>query len=155
MNRKDFFASVMGLAGMAQVSATKEQLVVPPYLQPGDTVGITSPAGYITHEEIKPAIQQMTSWGLKIKTGNSIGKRDYNFGGNDDERATDLQEMLDDPSLKAIMCARGGYGLVRIIDRLNFSSFSKNPKWIIGFSDVTILHTHLSKNFNIASIHSK
>lgn len=155
MNRKDFLASVMAFTGVAQVTATKEPLRVPPYLQPGDTIGITSPAGYITHSEIQPAVRQIVSWGFKVKTGRSIGQRDYNFGGTDDERTADLQAMLDDPSIKAIMCARGGYGLVRIIDRLNFTSFSKNPKWIIGFSDVTILHTHLSRNYNIASIHSK
>lgn len=139
----------------ANEKMTGAPALIPPYLKPGDTIGITSPAGYITLEEIRPAVSQMTAWGLKVKTGQSIGKRDYNFGGTDEERAKDFQSMLDDSSLQAIMCARGGYGVVRIIDQLDFSGFSKRPKWIIGFSDVTILHTHLNSKYNIASIHSK
>jgi muramoyltetrapeptide carboxypeptidase len=162
MNRKGFLSSVVGMGaiahasqGLAQVSPSTQLRLVPPYLKTGDTIGITTPAGYITLEEIQPAIRQITGWGLKVKIGQSIGKRDYNFGGTDEERAKDFQQMLDDPSIKAIMCARGGYGVVRIIDKLNFTNFSRNPKWIIGFSDVTILHTHLEKNYSIASIHSK
>jgi muramoyltetrapeptide carboxypeptidase len=128
---------------------------IPPYLKPGDVIGITSPAGYITHKEIAPAILQMESWGFKIKTGNAIGKRAFTFGGTDKERAEDFQQMLDDHSIKAIMCARGGYGAVRIIDALDFRRFQAFPKWIIGFSDVTVIHSHLNRNYGIASIHSK
>ena len=84
-----------------------------------------------------------------------MGKKNFGFGGTDDERAKDMQAMLDDPSLAAILCARGGYGVIRIIDRLDFRKFQAKPKWIIGFSDVTILHSHLNKNLGIASIHSK
>lgn len=161
MNRKKFLSSLAGLGAIAHVFAADDKIdpsaphIRPPYLKAGDTIGITSPAGYIAHDEIQPAVRQITSWGLKVKIGQSIGKRDYNFGGTDEERAKDFQAMLDDRSLKAIMCARGGYGVVRIIDLLNFEKFSKNPKWIIGFSDVTILHTHLDRNYHIASIHSK
>ena len=129
--------------------------VLPRYLQRGDTIGITSPAGYITVKEIGPAIQQMQSWGYKIKIGATIGKRNFGFGGTDDERTADLQSMLDDSSLRAIMCARGGYGVIRIIDKLDFRKFTQQPKWIIGFSDVTVLHSHLNSNTNVASIHSK
>lgn len=129
--------------------------VIPPYLKTGDTIGITSPAGYITLNDIQPSIQQMTSWGFRINIGNTIGKRNFGFGGTDDERIKDMQMMLDDPSLAAIMCARGGYGVIRIIDKLDFKNFVQRPKWIIGFSDVTILHSHLNKNLGIASIHSK
>ncbi|KLT64232.1 LD-carboxypeptidase [Pedobacter sp. BMA] len=128
---------------------------VPSYLKNGDEIGISSPAGYISPEEIQPSVLQMQSWGFNIKIGKTIGKRDYTYGGTDEERLSDFQTMLDDPNLKAIMCARGGYGFVRIIDRLDFSSFRKNPKWIIGFSDITVLHCHLAKNYGIASIHSK
>lgn len=160
MNRKKFLSSVMGMGALlpgfaAEKSKNETISVIPPYLKKGDTIGITSAAGYITLEDIQPAIQQITNWGYKVKPGQTIGKKYFNFGGKDDERAKDLQAMLDDPSLKAIMCARGGYGIVRIIDRLDFSNFIKHPKWIIGFSDVTILHCHLSKNYGIASIHSK
>ena len=97
----------------------------------------------------------MESWGLKVVTGNTVGKRDFSFGGTDEERRQDFQRMLDDRSLHAIMCARGGYGFVRIIDELDFSAFARHPKWIIGFSDITVLHGHLNHSYGIASIHSK
>ncbi|MCH5683145.1 LD-carboxypeptidase [Niabella sp. W65] len=93
--------------------------------------------------------------GFKIRVGFTIGKRDHTFGGTDSERLADMQALLDDPQIKAIMCARGGYGSVRIIDGLNWDKFKANPKWIIGFSDITVLHSHLQKNMGIASIHSK
>lgn len=128
---------------------------IPPYLITGDNIGITSPAGYISPEEIRSSVQLMESWGFNLKIGQTIGKKDFTYGGTDAERAADLQQMLDDPQIKAIMCARGGYGLVRIIDRLDFKSFVKHPKWIIGFSDVTVLHTHIHRNFGIATLHSK
>ncbi|NML20764.1 LD-carboxypeptidase [Pseudoflavitalea sp. G-6-1-2] len=128
---------------------------IPPYLKPGDTIGITCPAGFITLEAIKPAIQQMESWGYKVVPGKTVGRRDFTFGGSDADRASDMQDMLDDPSIKAIMCARGGYGGVRIVDQLNFSKFMVHPKWIIGFSDITVFHCHLSANYPVASIHSK
>ncbi len=118
-------------------------------------MGITSPAGYITIEELQPAIEQIQSWGLKVRLGTTIGKRDFSFGGTDQERAQDFQRMLDDPSIKAIMCARGGYGSVRIIDQLNFSKFLIKPKWIIGFSDITVMHCHISSNYKVATVHSK
>ena len=118
-------------------------------------IGITAPAGYITLDEIRPSMLLMESWGYQMKVGDTIGKRDFTFGGTDEERAKDFQQMLDDPNLKAIMCARGGYGAVRIIDKLNWDKFKQKPKWIIGFSDVTVFHSHLDKNLKIASIHSK
>ena len=127
----------------------------PPYLRPGDTIGITSPAGYITVEEIKPAMLVMEGWGYKIKIGTAIGKRDFTRGGTETERTGDLQQMLDDASVKAIMCARGGYGSISIVDKLNWKKFKANPKWIIGFSDITILHSHIHRNCQVASIHSK
>jgi muramoyltetrapeptide carboxypeptidase len=134
---------------------TTNNLIMPGYLKNGDLVGITSPAGYITLKDIQPAVEQIESWGFKVKIGNTIGKRDFTFGGTDEERTKDFQQMIDDPTIKAIMCARGGYGFVRIIDQLNFNKLKLHPKWIIGFSDITVLHSHLNKNFGIASIHSK
>lgn len=127
----------------------------PPTLKSGDLIGITAPAGYITHEEIQSAVKKMESWGYKIKVGDTIDKKDFTFGGTDEERARDFQQLLDDPKIKAIMCARGGYGAIRIIDKLNWEKFKAKPKWVIGFSDVTIFHSHLNKNLGIASIHSK
>src|SRR5687767_15806707 len=159
MNRKHFISSVVGLGALTTSVAAAENTplipIIPRYLRSGDTIGITSPAGYITLKDIEPSLQQMMSWGFKIKTGNTIGKRNFGFGGTDEERIKDMQMMLDDPSLAAIMCARGGYGVIRIIDRLDFRRFQQKPKWIIGFSDVTIIHSHLNKNLGIASIHSK
>ena len=158
MNRKLFLSSLL-TAGTAFPSlATRSydpSFRIPPYLKKGDLVGLTSPAGPITPEELQPAIRQIESWGLRIKIGAAIGKKDYNLGGTDEERAGDFQRMLNDPSVKAIMCARGGYGSVRIIDRLDFSKFLVQPKWIIGFSDVTVLHCHINSNYKVATIHSK
>ncbi|MEH3115312.1 S66 peptidase family protein [Pedobacter terrae] len=161
MNRKHFISSF--IAATAIIPAIKTLAIesesssfkIPPYLKPGDTIGISSPAGHVTLEQIQPSVAQMQSWGFNIKIGKTIGKRDFTYGGTDEERLTDFQEMLNDPGIKAIMCARGGYGFVRIIDQLDFSGFKRNPKWIIGFSDITVLHCHLSKNFGIASIHAK
>lgn len=128
---------------------------IPRYLKEGDTIGITSPAGYIARSEIQPAVTQLQRWGFKVQIGNTIGSRDFTRGGTDPERVDDLQQMLDNPEIKAIMCARGGYGIVRVIDQLSFRHFKKNPKWLIGFSDITLLHTHINSKYNIASIHSK
>jgi muramoyltetrapeptide carboxypeptidase len=163
MKRKSFIQSSLGavtasfLPALPEVSFSEDEtlFVVPPFLKTGDVIGITSPAGYITSPELQSAIKKMESWGYKIKIGETIDKRDFTFGGTDEERAKDFQQMLDDPKIKAIMCARGGYGAVRIIDKLNWEKFKLKPKWIIGFSDVTVLHSHLNKNLGIASIHSK
>lgn len=128
---------------------------VPAYLKPGDTIGITSPAGTITLEELAPALGVLRSWGYQLKIGAAIGKKDFTRGGTDEERKADLQDMLDDPKVKAILCARGGYGIVRIIDSLTWTKFMQKPKWVIGFSDVTILHSHIHRHCRVASIHSK
>lgn len=133
----------------------KSSSINPPYLKKGDIIGITSPAGYITLEEIQPAIKIIENWGYRIYVGDSIGKKYFTFGGTDEERAGDFQKMLNDPRIKAILCARGGYGVIRIIDKLNWDKFRNKPKWIIGFSDVTAFHSHLDRNLKIASIHSK
>ncbi len=129
--------------------------VIPRYLKKGDMIGITAPAGYITAEEIAPSVQLMENWGYQIKVGDTIGKKDFTFAGTDEERLTDFQKMLDDPKVKAIMCARGGYGSIRILDKINWTRFKTKPKWIIGFSDITVLHAHINRNFGIATIHSK
>ncbi|WP_346237832.1 S66 peptidase family protein [Niabella insulamsoli] len=161
MNRKKFINSAAVLAASPFVSLgavhpnDKHAAVIPPYLQPGDMIGITSPAGYTTREGIIPAATLLQQWGYKIRVGYTIGKRDHTFGGTDGERKADLQMMLDDPQIKAIMCARGGYGSVRIVDELNWDQFKNKPKWVIGFSDITVLHSHIQKNLGIATIHSK
>jgi muramoyltetrapeptide carboxypeptidase len=162
MNRKHFLSSVIPLGvtlatmGNGVIPDDPEAaLKIPPYLKKGDVIGITCPAGFITAEDIQPAVIKMQEWGFEIKIGTTVGKKDATFGGTDEERLQDLQQMLDDKNIKAIMCARGGYGAVRIIDQLDFTKFALHPKWIIGFSDITVIHSHLNKNFGIASIHSK
>lgn len=162
MKRKDFLSSVIPLAAsFPAIAAGKKNTepekpcIIPPYLKKGDTIGICCPAGYITAEDIQPSLLKLNEWGFNVKTGSSIGKRDFTFGGTDEERAADLQQMLEDKTVKAILCARGGYGAVRIVDNLDFKKLKHNPKWIIGFSDVTVLHSHINANHRIASIHSK
>ncbi|MBS1599690.1 MAG: LD-carboxypeptidase [Bacteroidetes bacterium] len=163
MNRKHFLSSVFGAGTFLsfprfvrdEQKIANDAAIIPPYLKTGDTIGISCPAGNITLLEIQPAITQIESWGYKVRIGDTVGRKDFTFGGTDAERAKDFQQMLDDPSIIAILCARGGYGSIRILDQLDFSSFAKKPKWIIGFSDITFIHAHLNRNFNIASIHSK
>ena len=166
MNRKNFLSSVLALSSTPFLSSratTSESarrhasppLLIPPYLRPGDTIGITCPAGFITGKEILPAVQQIDSWGFKIKTGDTVDRRDFTFGGTDAERKADFQKMINDPEIKAILCARGGYGAVHIIDQLDFSPLQQSPKWIIGFSDITVILCHVHANLNLASIHSK
>lgn len=161
MNRKDFLhtASFASLAlPVTSLSGEEDETtasIIPNYLKEGDTIAITSPAGYTTLKEIQPAVEQIESWGFKVKIGDTIGKRDFTFGGTDEERLKDFQQLLDDRKVKAILCARGGYGFVRIIDKLDFTKFKTNPKWLIGFSDITVLHSHVNRNIGIATIHSK
>lgn len=164
MNRKHFLSAFIASAvylptlksyGYTPQSFSSTRSKTPPFLKSGSTIAITSPAGYITLEQINSSILTMQSWGLTVKIGETIGKRDYTYGGTDEERLKDFQDLLDDPTVDAIMCARGGYGFVRIIDRLDFTKFKKKPKWIIGFSDITVILCHLDRNFSIPSIHSK
>ena len=131
------------------------QTVMPPYLVAGDTVGITSPAGTISLEEIQPMVDVLKSWGCKVQIGSSIGKIWGTFGGTDQERISDLQTMLDNDAIGAIFCARGGYGVGRIIDQLDFTGMQRHPKWLVGFSDITVLHSHIHKNLGLATLHSK
>jgi muramoyltetrapeptide carboxypeptidase len=130
-------------------------VVIPPFLKKGDRIGITSPAGFIREEEILPAVERLLDWGFEVRVGDSIGRRDATFGGTDEERAADMQAMLNDPNIKAILCARGGYGVGRILDRLDYAGLKKHPKWIIGFSDITALHLDVFARCGIASLHSK
>ena len=130
-------------------------MIIPPYLQKGDTIGLVCPAGFMLMEKVQTAIDTLLQWGFKVKVGKTVGSGSQNyFSGSDAERLDDLQEMMDDKNIKAIMCARGGYGTGRIIDDLDFTKFNKNPKWIIGFSDITVLHSHLYTNYKIASLHA-
>ncbi|WP_431211855.1 S66 peptidase family protein [Puia sp. P3] len=128
---------------------------IPPCLKPGDTIAIVCPAGYMPAERAAICIETLQTWGYKVRVGHTVGgPSDNYFSGTDDQRLAEFQQMLDDPDITAILCGRGGYGLTRIIDRIDFSTFAKAPKWIAGFSDITILHTHIWSNYKIVTLHS-
>lgn len=129
-------------------------MTAPPYLNPGDTVAITCPAKSLP-VPIDDAVALIESWGLKVVIGETVHASWNQFAGTDELRAADFQRFLDDHSVKAIFAARGGYGTIRIIDAIDFSGFEANPKWIIGFSDITILHSHIQALYNTQSIHGQ
>ncbi|MBA5791962.1 LD-carboxypeptidase [Flavobacterium sp. xlx-214] len=125
----------------------------PTYLKKGDTVGIICTARSFSSDDAQEAIRLFESWGLHIELGSTIDVNVNQLGGTDEQRAADLQQMLDNPNIKAIWIARGGYGTVRIIDKIDFTAFLENPKWLIGFSDITVLHNHIH-NLGVATLHA-
>ena len=125
----------------------------PSLLKRGDAVSIISTARKVIKKDIQKSIDVLTSWGLKVVLSKNIFNSYYQFSGEDEIRKKSLQEILDCKEIKAIFCARGGYGTIRIIDKLNFTLFIKNPKWVIGFSDITVLHSSLNI-LRYCSIHS-
>ena len=130
-------------------------IATPSYLQKGDVIGIVCPSGFMPVEKASECIRVLNEeWGFQTKVGKTLGNAFHYFSGTDEERLNDFQQMLDDDEVKAVLCARGGYGLSRIIDQIDFKKFKKNPKWIIGYSDITILHSHLYSNYYISSIHA-
>ena len=124
-----------------------------PYLQNGDTVGLLSTARSFSKKAINPFVGLLKSWGLKVKMGNTTDKVDHQFAGTTAERTKDLQQMINAPAVKAIICAKGGYGTIKIINKIDFSVLKTNPKFICGFSDVTVLHNSLH-NLGLPSLHS-
>ncbi len=130
-------------------------IIIPSYLQPGDTIAITCPAGFMPAENAAVCIESLKQQGYHVITGKTLGgdSQTY-FSGKDEERLKELQSFLDDKKIKAILCGRGGYGTGRIIDDLDLKQFVKHPKWIIGFSDITVLHSHLYANYGTASLHA-
>lgn len=132
----------------------RRKTIFPPYLKPGDTIGITLPAGFMAPEKMINCIDTLKLWGFNVITGATVASSSENyFSGTDEERIADLQAMLNDKSIKAILFGRGGYGSSRILDSLNFNKFVNNPKWLIGFSDITVFHSYLLQKHNISSIH--
>lgn len=123
-------------------------------LKQGDKVAIVSTARKISSEELSAAIGIIEGWGLKVELGETIGSVDNQYGGSDVLRAKDFQAMLDRPDIRAVFCARGGYGTVRIIDKLNFTEFMKQSKWIIGYSDITVLHSHIHRHVGVPTLHA-
>lgn len=139
------------------INTTKNNTILkkPPYLKPGDTIAIVAPSGILKNrnDEINRAKKLLKSWQLNVVVGNNVFKTDNHFAGTDDERCEDFQNALDDPKIKAIWCARGGYGTVRILDKLDYTKFKEQPKWLIGYSDITALHNQIH-NIGIETIHS-
>ena len=147
--------NVFSQSDIEQSNVLKKQLIQPEPLKSGDTISILAPSGVLNNfdNKITKAINIFKSWGLNVVLGNHIYDKNGHFAGTDKNREKDFQKALDNKNIKAIWCARGGYGAVRIIDKLNFDNYLKNPKWIIGFSDITVIHNKL--NFlNSESIHA-
>ncbi|WP_246286265.1 S66 peptidase family protein [Winogradskyella ludwigii] len=131
------------------------ELIQPPYLKAGDTIAIVAPSGILKHREreVQQAVDLLKSWGLYAVVGKNVFSKSNHFAGTDEERCADLQNAMDDPKISAIWCARGGYGTVRVLDKLNYIKFRKNPKWIIGYSDITALHNQVH-NEGFQSLHA-
>lgn len=147
--------NVFSQSDIKSSNVLKTQLIQPEYLKSGDTISIIAPSGVLNNfdNKITKAINIFKSWGLNVVIGNHIFDKNGHFAGTDKNREKDFQKALDNKNIKAIWCARGGYGAVRIIDNLNFDSYLKNPKWIIGFSDITVIHNKLNL-LNSESIHA-
>jgi muramoyltetrapeptide carboxypeptidase len=126
----------------------------PAALKRGDTVGICAPARKIAAEVVGKAVKRLEDEGYKVKLSTNIFGEENQFSGSDSQRAADLQELLDDPEVKAVFFARGGYGFLRIIDQINFDKFCENPKWLVGYSDITVLHCHVNEVLGIETLHA-
>jgi muramoyltetrapeptide carboxypeptidase len=129
-------------------------VITPKSIRKGDTIGIVSPAGFIEKPVFENAAETIRTMGYNVAGGLHTTDRHHQFAGTDDDRAADFQQMLDDKKISMILCSRGGYGSVRMIDRLDFSNFIQNPKWIAGYSDITVIHSHLFSVFGIESLHA-
>lgn len=163
MNRKSFLRSfvpaTLGVLLTRQLAAASPRSNIipssfPPYLKPGDTIGITCPAGAVDNAELRNCCKVFEDWGLKVRYGKTVGKKWQRYGGTDEERLADFQSLLDDDAVQAIIFARGGYGTMRIIDRLNWDKFCMSPKWLIGYSDITTIHLHVHATLGIPTIHA-
>jgi muramoyltetrapeptide carboxypeptidase len=154
--KKTCLFTTLLLITFSSISAQEKtnKLMIPPYLQEGDTIAIVAPAGILKDREdtIQKAKELAENWGLSVILGTNVFNQNNHFAGTDAERAADFQEALDNKSIKAIWTARGGYGSVRILDLLDFTKFKEHPKWIIGYSDITALHNHIH-NLGIETMH--
>ncbi|NLV18250.1 MAG: LD-carboxypeptidase [Bacteroidetes bacterium] len=129
--------------------------IQPPFLRSGDEVAIISPSFAVEGEKIESATRLLEGWGLRVHAGTNVLKTYGPFAGTDRQRLTDFQRAVDNGRIKAIFCSRGGYGMLRIIDKIDFSSLKRYPKWFAGFSDITALHLWLSERCNIMSVHGE
>lgn len=128
--------------------------MLPPFLQPGDTVAIAATARKVSPAEMQPAIDLLRSWGFSVVVQPELYSIQNQFAGSDANRTASFQKLLDDKTVKAIFCARGGYGTVRMVDALNWEALTQKPKWIVGYSDITVLHSHIAKHCGIATLHA-
>lgn len=126
----------------------------PAPLVAGSAIGITCPSSFVSADRCAPAVSILEEWGFRVVMGNTVGREFNYFSGSDDDRRHDLQQMLDNPGIGAILMGRGGYGMSRIIDGLDFTRFSQRPKWICGFSDITVIHNHIQSVLGIPTLHS-
>jgi muramoyltetrapeptide carboxypeptidase len=131
-----------------------KEIIIPPFLKKGDTVAIVATARKVLSEEMDFALNLLSGWGLKVVKGKHLFSLNNQFAGTDEERLEDINNAINNPDVKAVFCARGGYGTVKIVDKIDYSGLINSPKWIVGYSDITVLHSHLLKNNNIASIHA-
>ena len=150
MNKKIIFFILFSI--FIQNLQAQKKMITPPYLKKGDTIAIVATARKNIEDNLKPAISWLKSWGLEVVVGSTIGLDKDQLAGSYEQRAADFQAQMDNPNIKAIWCVRGGYGTVRMIDLIDFTKFKKSPKWVIGFSDVTVLHSHLN-TMGFQSIH--
>ncbi|MFV0247399.1 MAG: LD-carboxypeptidase [Tenacibaculum sp.] len=155
MTRKLFFLILIFTKAMLNSQNLNNRLVKPPFLSKGDTIAIVAPAGVLKNQQevIANARALAESWGLKVIYGKHIFNQNHHFAGTDNERYRDFQDALNNRFVKAIWCAKGGYGSVRILDKLDFTAFKKNPKWIIGYSDITAFHSHIH-NLGAETLHA-
>jgi muramoyltetrapeptide carboxypeptidase len=138
-----------------KINKMPSKRIEPPFLKKGDEVAIISPSFSIDETKISDAVKVLEGWGLKVHVGRNVFKKSGPFAGTDEERLSDIQEFTDDANIKAIICSRGGYGMLRIIDRIDFSRMIRHPKWYVGFSDITALHLWICERFNTVSIHGE
>ncbi|MBC9930849.1 S66 peptidase family protein [Chitinophaga qingshengii] len=127
---------------------------IPPYLKKGDLIGVMCPSSKMEQQAAEYAAGVLSSWGYRVHLGITVGTSFHNFSAPDELRLEELQDMLDDPEIKAIVFGRGGYGMVCILDKLDFTRFRKHPKWLCGYSDVTTLHAHIHQRYGIPTVHS-
>jgi muramoyltetrapeptide carboxypeptidase len=139
----------------AGADACKPMTRVPRYLKPGDTIGLVCPAGHMPLTRMRTCIRVLEAeWGFRVRRGRTLGAGEAYFSGTDAERLADLQAMLDDDGVRAVLCARGGYGVGRIVDDIDFRRFDRRPKWVVGFSDITVLHLHIRARYGVATLHA-
>jgi muramoyltetrapeptide carboxypeptidase len=132
----------------------KNDITCPAFLKSGDSIGLCATARKVSAEEMEDAIKTLESWGLYVVLGKNLYGEENQFSGTEEQRVEDLQQFFNDPNIKAVISGRGGYGTLRIIDKIDFSEFNKNPKWVIGYSDITVLHSHIHTNCHVNTLHA-